>query len=399
MRESKWWRDDCWKSLGISLALRPIHSLAVLYQVLGAGDCTPSALKMRIDSLQYPQLRGNASSEPDGPLKFALMNAKASLLFALLLPSLTWADQKTAQTWTDPVLALKENPDFAIQGEYHRKASPLGAQVVALGNGKFDLYVLEGGLPGLGWDKEKSRIKLSGTREKGTTTFATEQGISALLKGKTLTIQRDRKDAVKVSRIERTSPTVGAKPPKGATVLFDGTSVEHWENGQMKDGLLQATGTLSKPKFKDYQLHLEFRTPYKPFARGQQRGNSGVYFGGRWETQVLDSFALDGKMNECGGIYSISEPDVNMCLPPLTWQTYDVAFTSAKFDKNGKRTAWPRMTVKLNGVIIHNDRELPKDLTTAAPGKGPLKDEALPLYLQNHGNPVVFRNIWVLPKH
>ena len=166
----------------------------------------------------------------------------------------------------------------------------------------------------------------------------------------------------------------------------------------MEGGFLQATGTLSKATFKDCHLHLEFRTPYKPHARGQQRGNSGVYYGGRWETQVLDSFALEGRMNECGGIYSIAAPDLNMCLPPLTWQTYDVDFTAAKFDQNGKRTAWPRMTVRLNGVIIHNDRELPKDLTTAAPGKGPLKDEPLPIFLQDHGNPVVFRNIWVMPK-
>ncbi|MGB1888596.1 MAG: 3-keto-disaccharide hydrolase, partial [Akkermansiaceae bacterium] len=199
-------------------------------------------------------------------------------------------------------------------------------------------------------------------------------------------------------RVARQSPTLGAEAPKGSTILFDGSSVEHWQNGQMKDGLLQATGTTSKPTFKDYKLHLEFRTPYKPFARGQGRGNSGVYFGGRWETQVLDSFALEGKMNECGGIYSISEPDVNACLPPLVWQTYDVDFTAAKFDKDGNRKAWPRMTVKLNGVTIHKDRELPKDNTTAAPGKGALKDESLPVFLQNHGNPVVFRNIWVLPK-
>jgi hypothetical protein len=89
---------------------------------------------------------------------------------------------------------------------------------------------------------------------------------------------------------------------------------------------------------------------------------------------------------------------VNMCLPPLTWQTYDVDFTAAKFDDSGNRTAWPHMTVKLNGVLIHDKRELNKDNTTAAPGKGPLKDEALPVYLQNHGNPVFFRNIWVLPK-
>ncbi|MDF1712441.1 MAG: DUF1080 domain-containing protein [Akkermansiaceae bacterium] len=309
---------------------------------------------------------------------------------------LTAADQ--SKTWTDPETALKEDADFSIQGEYHRKGAPLGAQVVALGGGKFDLYVLEGGLPGLGWNKSKPRTKLTGGLKEGAVTFAASKGLSALLEGKTLTIQKEGKDSIKLARISRQSPSLGAKAPEGATVLFDGSNVEHWQNGKMKDGLLQATGTTSKPTFKDYKLHLEFRTPYKPFARGQGRGNSGVYFGGRWETQVLDSFALDGKMNECGGIYSISEPDVNACLPPLTWQTYDVDFTAAKFDKEGKRTAWPRMTVKLNGVTIHQDRELPKDNTTAAPGKGALKDEPLPVYLQNHGNPVVFRNIWVLPK-
>ena len=321
-----------------------------------------------------------------------------TLPFAFLLSTLflTAADQ--SKTWTDPETALREDPDFAIQGEYHRKGAPVGGQVVALGNGKFDLYVLEGGLPGQGWNKSKSRTKLTGTLEEGTVTFAKEKGISALLNEKILTIQQDGKDAIKLARISRQSPTLDAKAPEGATVLFDGTSVEHWQNGKMKNGLLQATGVTSKPKFKNYKLHLEFRTPYKPLARGQGRGNSGVYFGGRWETQVLDSFALDGKMNECGGIYSIAEPDVNACLPPLTWQTYDVDFTAAKFDENGKRTAWPRMTVQLNGVTIHESRELPKDNTTAAPGKGALKDEPLPIYLQDHGNPVVFRNIWILPK-
>jgi hypothetical protein len=321
-----------------------------------------------------------------------------NLLIAFSISTLTLSAADKSKTWTDPASAAKEDPDFSIQGEYHRKDASVGGQVVALGNGKFDLYVLKGGLPGLGWAKKDSRIKISGSLEEGTVTFAKEKGVSALLEDQTLTIQQEDRDAIKLPRITRKSPTLGAKAPGGATVLFDGTSVEHWQNGKMENGLLQATGTTSKPKFKDYKLHLEFRTPYKPFARGQGRGNSGVYFGGRWETQVLDSFALDGKMNECGGIYSISEPDVNACLPPLTWQTYDVDFTAAKFDSDGKRTAWPRMTVKLNGITIHNDRELAKDNTTAAPGKGPLKDEPLPVFLQNHGNPVVFRNIWVQPK-
>ena len=321
-----------------------------------------------------------------------------NILFAFSISALALTAADKSKTWTDPELALKEDTDFSIQGEYHREGAALGAQIVALGDGKFDLYLLEGGLPGLGWEKKDSRIKISGSLEKGAVTFAKTKETSALLQDKVLIIRRAGKAAIKLPRIARKSPTLGAEAPKGSTILFDGTSVEHWQNGQMKDGLLQATGTTSMPKFKDYKLHLEFRTPYKPFARGQGRGNSGVYFGGRWETQVLDSFALEGKMNECGGIYSISEPDVNACLPPLVWQTYDVDFTAAKFDKDGTRKAWPRMTVKLNGVTIHNDRELPKDNTTAAPGTGALKDEPLPVFLQNHGNPVVFRNIWVLPK-
>jgi hypothetical protein len=198
-------------------------------------------------------------------------------------------------------------------------------------------------------------------------------------------------------RTERGSPTLGAKPPAGAVVLFDGSSAEAWENGKAENGHLLATGCTSKQRFGDYTLHLEFRTPYMPLARGQGRGNSGVYHSGRWETQVLDSFGLEGKDNECGGIYSVSKPRLNMCLPPLSWQTYDVDFTAATFDANGKRTAWPRITVKLNGVIVHQDLELNKDFTTSAPINQPLVNPEGPVYLQNHGNPVVYRNIWIVP--
>ena len=162
----------------------------------------------------------------------------------------------------------------------------------------------------------------------------------------------------------------------------------------MSDDKLLMEGATSKELFGSFKLHLEFRLPFKPHARGQARGNSGLYMQGRYETQILDSFGLEGKNNECGGVYSISDPSVNMCLPPLVWQTYDVDFTAAKYDDSGKKTENARMTVLLNGVKVHDNLELPRG-TTAHPVKE--SPEPGPVYLQNHGNPVRFRNIWVLP--
>lgn len=321
----------------------------------------------------------------------------ASILLLQCLPTPAAAAPKVPlKAWTDPAAALREDPDFAIQGEYAEAAT--GAQVVALGDGRFDAYLLEGGLPGAGWAPVKSRTVLHGGRAGDEVVLKDDAGKI------TATIRQDRMvvvgaDGVKtgLSRTERGSPTLGAKPPAGAVVLFDGSSAEAWENGKAENGHLLASGCTSKKRFGDYTLHLEFRTPYMPTARGQQRGNSGVYHSGRWETQILDSFGLDGKDNECGGIYSISKPRLNMCLPPLAWQTYDVEFTAAKFDASGKRTAWPRITVRLNGVVVHENLDLPKDFTTAAPINQPLVNPAGPVNLQNHGNPVVFRNIWIVP--
>ncbi len=300
-------------------------------------------------------------------------------------------EKQQPKTWTDPKAAGAEDPDFLIQGEYQHVA--MGAQVVALGDGTFDVYFLEGGLPGAGWEPGKARTIVKGLRngesaETGGVTVSLEKGF--------ITLKDPAGELRKLTRIDRESPTLGAKPAEGAVVLFDGTHADEWENGKVEDGLLQATGSTTKKSFGDYHLHLEFRTPYMPAARGQGRGNSGIYHSGRWETQILDSFGLEGKDNETGGIYSVAEPRLNMCLPPLAWQTYDVDFTATKFDAEGKRTAWPRITVKLNGVTVHEDLEITKDNTGSAPLSKPLTSPEGPIFLQNHGNPVVFRNIWIV---
>jgi len=250
-----------------------------------------------------------------------------------------------------------------------------------------------GGLPGAGWDRSE-RILADGQRRGESVVFETAEGQRAELKdGVIKVLDIDGSVLGTLEKVNRRSPTLGGKPPAGAVVLFDGTSAENFKGGRITpDGLLME-GATSKQTFQSFTLHLEFRTPFMPAARGQGRGNSGFYAQGRYEVQVLDSFGLEGRNNECGGIYSVAAPSVNMCLPPLVWQTFDVEFTAAKYE-NGKKVENARMTVRHNGVLVHDDVEVPH-ATTAAPVKeGP---EPGPIFLQNHGCPVRYRNIWVVP--
>lgn len=327
--------------------------------------------------------------------------SSCSVAFMAVIPLLA-ADASKPQhaTWTDPEMALQEDPDFALQGEYLTEGDKgvYGAQVVALGEGRFEVFVSEGGLPGAGWNRSMSRIRLKGERRNQLLECANDDGIiSASIQKSVMNLNMANGGKRILFRIKRVSPTLGAKPPQGAQVLFDGTSSDAWDHARLENGYLAANGSSTKQHYRDYTLHLEFRTPYKPHARGQQRGNSGVYHSGRWETQILDSFGLEGAANECGGIYSVSRPALNMCLPPLSWQTYDVDFTAARFDGSGKRQAWPRITVSLNGVKIHENLELPTDFTASAPIQTPLISPDGPIFLQQHANPVMFRNIWIVP--
>ncbi len=291
--------------------------------------------------------------------------------------------------------------DYQVQGEYVGKIRndegevQQGVQIIALGDGTFRAVGYHGGLPGAGWDRSET-IEVEGSTVGGQTTFTvSDPPITATVADGVMTIKEaDGHVLGTLKKTTRESPTLGAKYPAGAIVLFDGANADAFENGQMENGLL-LEGCTSKRTFKDHTLHLEFRTPFMPYSRGQSRGNSGVYVQGRYEIQILDSFGLEGADNECGGIYKASKPAVNMCLPPLAWQTYDIEFTAARF-QDGTKTQDAKITVKHNGVVIHQDLKLP----AVTPG-GKLKtetEEAGPLFLQNHRNPVRFRNIWVVEK-
>ena len=141
-------------------------------------------------------------------------------------------------------------------------------------------------------------------------------------------------------------------------------------------------------------MHAEFRLPYKPQGRGQDRGNSGFYLQSRYEVQVLDTFGLEGVENHCGALYKTRRPDINMCYPPLSWQTYDIDFTPARFDAQGNKVSDMRISVWHNGVPIHADAVIPNKTGAGRP-EGP---DPLPTKLQDHSNPVMYRNIWLIDR-
>jgi hypothetical protein len=330
--------------------------------------------------------------------------------------------------WTDPKDPTLP-PDFKIQGEYTGAVNggqKLGCQVIALGKGAFQAVVYPGGLPGAGWDG-KDKILMDGRLSGAQATFkpaakpatgnkkylaqspeefsATskfpptgQKDYTATIRGDTLTGQTNEGQAFELKKTVRTSPTSGLKAPEGGVVLFDGTNTDAWKGGRLDQntGFLNTDGKdiLSKGKFNNYTLHVEFMLPYRPDARGQGRANSGVYQVDHYEVQVLDSFGLDGKDNECGGIYTKAAPKVNMCLPPLTWQTYDVDFTNA-VAQAGKKVKNAVLTMKHNGVVIHDQQDI-KDPTGGH--RNEPEGTPGPIKLQGHGNPLQYRNIWIVEK-
>ena len=206
----------------------------------------------------------------------------------------------------------------------------------------------------------------------------------------------------KMNKIYITPPALGAAPPEGAAVLFDGTNAEaNWERSPALwclagDGAMEvcASNLVTKQAHGSGQLHIEFLCPLMAEATGQGRANSGVYVQGRYEVQVLDSFGDDPADNLCGGIYKTATPQMSASLPPEEWQTYDITFTAPAFDEAGNKVQNARITVIHNGNVIHDNIELP----ACTPG-GVSDQEAAEgvLMLQDHGNRVRYRNIWFLP--
>ncbi len=208
-----------------------------------------------------------------------------------------------------------------------------------------------------------------------------------------------------VPRIVR--PGDGTAPPSDAIVLFDGTNLDQWMNKagtavnwKLEDGILTVvpgSGEIrTRQGFGDVQLHIEWRAPAEVSRDGQDRGNSGIFLQSLYEVQVLDCYGNTTYPNgQTGSIYKQHIPLVNACKPPGEWQAYDIIFTAPRFKEDGTLFSPATITVLHNGVLIQNHVTIKGSTVDIGLPKYEAHDLKQPLMLQDHDNPVSYRNIWV----
>lgn len=310
---------------------------------------------------------------------------------------------------------------WQIQGEYYGTVAggaKLGAWLVAKGNDAYTVVFLPGGLltlPGQpygGWDQTGwNRSTFSGTGTLAGTGFS----VTTASNYKAATLSGSGEDRVMtgispagavfiLNRVVRNSPTHGLKPKPewgAATLLFDSaTGPADLAKWTQQDNTVQLSrkylyrGVRTVATQGAGFLHIEFQGCFNPTATGQGRANSGVYIQGHYEAQVLDSFGGSGAIDDFGAVYSVKAPSVVASLPPLAWHTYDIYFTPRTSGAPGDAAGAATMTIFSNGVMTQD--ATPVTNVTTAGLSGSLLIPA-PLYLQNHGNEVVFNNIWFIP--
>ena len=295
-----------------------------------------------------------------------------SFILAISISICSAAKLPPVPVYSDVESATKAHADFPMVGEYVSNNGNTALQATLLKDGDFLVAIYQGGLPGDGWDK-------SAVKSEKLKPDALKNVLSGYIK------------------TERTSPTLGKPAPKDAVLCFP----EDFTN--VKDGIMMAGGKTRK-NLGSFHMHLEFMQPLKPGRNpsSQDRGNSGIYIFDNYEIQVIDSFALDFNMTNnaikteslnsqwCGALYKQKVPDVHMAYPPLRWQTFDIDFQAPEFDGD-KKVKNARITVRHNGVLIHSDIEL----KTGTGGGAKKKQLAVgPVFFQQHGNPVMYRNVW-----
>jgi len=271
------------------------------------------------------------------------------------------------------------------EGEY--EGDGYAAQVFALPDGLFHIVGWRHGLPGVATNAERIADG-DGSRTGDEIHFKGNIWTAILDAGGELNGTDDQGHHWTLQRIERASPTLGAKPPPGAVVLFDGSEPSAWTNGRTDDVHLLRGGTESQQRFESFTLHLEFR------LAGDAPSAGALVIGGYYEIPLRDSFGREPDARSCGAILNRTEPLVNASFPRSQWQTLDIEFTAAAFDTQDRKTKNAVISVSLNGISIHKNQEIAgptEELTPETPGPGPV-------CLRDTGESLRFRNIWVVEK-
>jgi hypothetical protein len=274
------------------------------------------------------------------------------------------------------------------------------AQVFTTAGGKYQANLLTS------FDAESNVVAvLQGTSSGETLTFSGNGASGAIAQGHFTGVKGDRKFDLR--HVVRTSPTLGAKPPSGAVVLYDGHNLDAWVKKAGKQWLVEdgpaqwkilpegamevipgSDCIITHQKFGDCHLHVEFRTIGSP-------SKSAVFLETRYEININETYGrTSGSMT--GGLDNTTaggSPRIRAALPPLAWQTFDVDFRAPWFDADGKKTEPPRITVLLNGVKLYNDQPLdPPHGAAGRLGEAPTG----PIMLQDHLTPLQYRNIWLV---
>lgn len=328
--------------------------------------------------------------------------------------------------------------ELKLQGEYVGKdeQKAVGVQVVARGDKSFHALVLEGGLPGEGWNGGPYGLLESGSLSERGAEFRslTDNVTSAVLNANGLTLKRGDR-TLQLKRVERKSKTLGLQPPAGAIVLFGGKdpNLEAFEErkdieGQTVPLMFQGNmmaGAVTKRRFRDYTLHVEFMTGWEPQNIPWRRADAGIYMLSRYEVAIGDSFGFDfdlsgatspirpqflkdtnasSKFPEvkqraaprvCGSVFTYQSKVPNATLPPLVWQTLDIEFNAPRFDDDGKKTSKAVISVKLNGHQTVEQLEV--NGPTPHGFKGPETADG-PIWFEAFGRRVLYRNIWVVER-
>lgn len=303
--------------------------------------------------------------------------------------------------------------EATVQGLYEGvltqdgNAEKIEARLVACGKGTYKLFIRQP----LEVKQQRIKAELDGKAEGDSISFSGKTPAGAwaavyrqgVLSGAGTLEGSSSQGKFELRRVVRNSPTLGAKPPEGAIILLDGKNFDAMTKGRLRDGseqqwkvgadggvLIPKGGMRTKAQFAgSFKLHVEFKCPLRPEARDQGRGNSGVYLPNGDEIQVLDSFGMTTyKGGGCGGLYAYKDPDAFdqfslASAPPLQWQTFDIEYHVQQ--KDGKPIGKPRVTVWHNGIKIHDNVELNHPARVGG------------IFFQDHGNPVEYRNIWLLP--